>query len=553
MIKDDVKDTKFVIVLGTVLSGLGKGILVGSLARIFQNKGYSVAPIKLEGYLNIDAGTLNPTRHGEVFVLDDGTEVDMDLGGYERMLDINLTSKNFTTTGQIMTTVLDKERSGDYLGRDVQIIPHVTDEIKRRLRAVAEHDDPDIVFVEIGGTVGDLENAAYLEACRQLAIEESGNVCFVALTYVPYPSILGEQKSKPAQIGLRQLTSLGIMPDIVAVRSAKKMSDTVKEKLALFSGVPIDSVFGMHDVHSASLVPGMIQDADLDKSVLRILNLDQHKLNNPYSSSLQPGRTDHYAFKLQCAINSTNKVKIGIAGKYTSLRDSYASIIHAIEHSAVSCGVSASIEWLDTKIIESYDDASAMIRDTGIDAMIIPGGFGLIGTDGKIACIQNAREHDIPFLGLCYGFQLAVIEFARHKCGLSNATSGEINKNSQHRIIDTLLDQSNMMGGTMKLGGHNIRLLQNTMVSSLYQGRPVCRQRFRHRYELIPQYTQILEDNGMVFSGVGHGDNTIKQILELPDHPFYLATQGHPEFTSRPLSPDPIFLGFMKAICKIHG
>lgn len=549
MIKSGIKKTRFVVVLGTVLSGLGKGIFVGSLARIFQNKGYSVAPIKLEGYLNIDAGTLNPTRHGEVFVLDDGTEADMDLGGYERMLDIDLTSKNFTTTGQIMTTVLGKERSGDYLGRDVQIIPHITDEIKRRIRAVAEDTDPDIVFVEIGGTVGDLENAAYIEACRQLYIEEYGNVCFVALTYVPSPKTLGEQKSKPAQIGLRQLMSLGIMSNIIVVRSAEKMSETVKEKLALFSGVPIGSVFGMHDVRSASLVPDMIQDAGLDESVLRILNLDKH--NNSF---LQSGGTDRYAFKLQCAVNSGNKVKIGIAGKYTSLRDSYASIIHAFEHSAVACGVNASIEWLDTEMIESYNDASAMIRDTEIDGLIIPGGFGLRGVYGKLAYLQNVREHNIPFLGLCYGFQLAIIEFARNKCGLINATSGEIDPEAKCKVVDILPDQyTGQMGGTMKLGAREIFLKPNTVVSKLYGDINVCSQRFRHRYELVPEYVDRLKKFGIIFSGADFYDHNIKQILELPDHPFYVATQAHCEFTSRPLDPDPIFLGFMKAICKTHG
>lgn len=536
--------TKYIIIVGTVMSGLGKGIFAGSLAKILQDRGLSVMPIKLEGYLNLDAGTLNPVRHGEVFVLDDGTECDMDLGNYEKMLDLDLTSDNFMTSGQIMANILERERSGGYLGRDVQVIPHVTNEIKRRLRSLALNSHADIVFVEIGGTVGDLENASYLEACRQLSVEEgSNNVCFVALTYVPSPATLGEQKSKPAQIGLRQLMALGIMPDIVAVRSAKKLSQTIREKLALFGGVSLDSVFGMHDVASSAFVPDMIRDAELDSAVLNMFGLKPSRFSHLFKL-----KRDVYAESLHAAHKSDHTVNIGIAGKYTSLRDAYASIIHAVEHSAVACGVNVSLNWIDTEDIESYTDASNVLDDMEIDGLIVPGGFGTRGSDGKIECIRYARQNNIPFLGLCYGFQLAVIEFARNVCGITDATSGEINPKAKNKIIDILPNQSERMGGTMRLGGENIMIQPNTMLAFLYGSK--CRQRFRHRYQFSLSSSDILEKGGMIFPGMSEEFDCTKQMLELPGHIFFVATQGHPEFTSRPLNPDPMFHGLIEATLK---
>lgn len=537
--------TKYVVVVGTVMSGLGKGIFAGSLAKLIQAQGISVSPIKLEGYLNMDAGTLNPTRHGEVFVLEDGLEVDMDLGNYERMLNLDLTSKNFMTTGQVMTSVLKQERSGGYLGRDVQVVPHVTDEIKHRIRELAKESQADIVFIEIGGTVGDLENASYIEACRQLAYKES--VCFVALTYVPSPQTLGEQKSKPAQMGLRQLMAMGVMPSIIAVRSHEKMSQTVKEKLSLFSGVPIGSIFGMHDVESAALVPSMICNAGLDKTISKMLQLELP--DKPI--------VDEYAIALHKAKNSFGQVRIGIIGKYTALRDAYASVLHAIEHSAVDCGVSVLIKWVDA---EDVNDSNVGDVLSDVDGVLIPGGFGLRGVDGKIACIRYAREKKKPFLGLCFGYQLAVIEFARNVCGLENATSAEMDSDAELKIVDILPDQSGQMGSTMRLGAYDIVIKPATLLASLFpMGDSICTQRFRHRYELMPKYVNTLKQAGMVFSGkrlrVPSVTKTlepleIEQVCELPVHPFYLATQGHPEMTSRPLNPDPLFLGFIKTACK---
>jgi len=532
--------TKYVIVVGTVMSGLGKGIFAGGLARVLQGAGLTVAPIKLEGYLNMDAGTLNPIRHGEVFVLDDGTECDMDLGNYERLLNQDLTTANFATSGQILASVLERERSGGYLGRDVQVIPHVTGEVKLRLRTLATASDADIVFVEIGGTVGDLENGTYIEACRQLAAEEGeGNVCFIALTYIPAPPTLGEQKSKPAQLGFRQLMSLGVMPDFIVARSSSKMTDSVKEKLSLFSGVSHDRVFGMHDVESASLVPEMIGESGIDASIAKILGLRL------------PVRTtkDAYASSLRKSSATGHEVKIGIAGKYTALRDAYASVVHALEHAAVDQVASLKIEWLDTEEIDD-DNVAMTLSQSGIDGLVVPGGFGLRGVAGKLACIRYARASLMPFLGLCYGFQLAAIEFARNECGMDDATSGEMDSDSSHRIIDMLPGQSGQLGGTMRLGGGDISLRPGTLAASLYFDAPSCRQRFRHRYEFVSKYATALESGGMVFSGTASDGSDVRQILEVPSHPFFLATQGHPELTSRPSYPEPMFRGFIRAVVQ---
>jgi len=532
--------TKYAIVVGTVMSGLGKGIFAGGLARVLQGAGLSVTPIKLEGYLNMDAGTLNPIRHGEVFVLDDGTECDMDLGNYERLLNLNLEAANFATSGQILASVLERERSGGYLGRDVQVIPHVTGEIKLRLRTLATESDADIVFVEIGGTVGDLENGTYIEACRQLAAEEGeGNVCFVALTYIPAPSTLGEQKSKPAQLGFRQLMSLGVKPDFIVARSAEPISSAVREKLSLFSGVSEERVFGMHDVESASLVPEMIRDSGVDEAVMRALGLKHAK----------PLAKDAYAASLRKAMATGREVTIGIAGKYIALRDAYASVMHALEHAAVDQSVSLDIKWLDTEEIDDGNVAMTLSQ-AGIDGIVIPGGFGLRGVAGKLACIRYARGAIVPFLGLCYGFQLAAIEFAKNQCGLRDATSGEMDSGSGCKIIDIMPGQSGQMGGTMRLGGGDVTLRPGTLASSLYLGAATCRQRFRHRYEFVSKYAAALENGGLVFSGAAADGSGAKQILEIPSHPFFLATQEHPELTSRPSYPEPMFRGFIKAIVQ---
>lgn len=535
--------TKFVIVVGTVMSGLGKGIFSSSLARILQDKGLSVAPIKLEGYLNRDSGTLNPYRHGEVFVLDDGMECDMDLGTYERMLNQDLTRLNFSTSGQIFSRVLEKERKGEYLGRDVQMIPHVTGEVKYHLRQLAVETGTDVVFVEIGGTAGDVENAYYLEAVRELAFEEGPNsCCFVALTYVVEPPSLGEQKSKPAQLNIKQLMAVGIMPHIIACRASKPVTRKVLEKLAMYSNVPIDRVFSMHDVETVYMIPEALREDGIDETVLETLDLKAK--TDPKVEEQSRANWSEYLSKYRAA---STPVTIGITGKYTSLRDSYASIIQALEHAGTHHGIKVNIVWIDST---ELTDQNVAQRLNGVDGVIIPGGFGVRGVDGKIACVKFAREHGLPYLGLCYGFQIAVIEFARNVCGLKDAGSTEIDANTPHPVIDILPEQRALasMGGNMRLGGQDIDVAKGSMVSQMYGDAESVRLRFRHRYEVAPDYIEQLEAVGLAFCGRSP-DQRIMQILELSaaDHPYFVATQAHAELTSRPLRPDPMFLGLVEA------
>ncbi|MEZ6084299.1 MAG: CTP synthase (glutamine hydrolyzing) [Phycisphaerae bacterium] len=541
--------TKFVIVVGTVMSGLGKGIFSSSLARILQDKGLSVAPIKLEGYLNRDSGTLNPYRHGEVFVLDDGMECDMDLGTYERMLNQDLTRLNFSTSGQIFSRVLEKERKGEYLGRDVQMIPHVTGEVKYHLRQLAVETGTDVVFVEIGGTAGDVENAYYLEAVRELAFEEGPNsCCFVALTYVVEPPSLGEQKSKPAQLNIKQLMAVGIMPHIIACRASRPVTRKVLEKLAMYSNVPIDRVFSMHDVETVYMIPEALREDGIDETVLETLDLKAK--TDPKVEAESRANWSDYLSKYRAA---STPVTIGITGKYTSLRDSYASIIQALEHAGTHHGIKVDIVWIDST---ELSDQNVAQRLSGVDGVIIPGGFGVRGVDGKIACVKYAREHGLPYLGLCYGFQIAVIEFARNVCGLKGAGSTEIDPNAPHPVIDILPEQRALasMGGNMRLGGQDIDVAKGSMVSQMYGGVDSVRLRFRHRYEVAPDYIERLEAAGLVFCGRSP-DQRIMQILELSaaDHPYFVATQAHAELTSRPLRPDPMFLGLVDAARDFSG
>ncbi|HSZ58917.1 MAG TPA: CTP synthase [Tepidisphaeraceae bacterium] len=534
---------KYVIVVGTVMSGLGKGIFSSSLAKLLQDKGLKVAPIKMEGYYNIDSGTLNPYRHGEVFVLDDGMETDMDLGTYERLLDQDLSAANFTTNGQIMSSVLKKEREGSYLGRDVQAIPHVTGEIKLKLRELAVKSNADVVFVEVGGTVGDYENAHYLEACRQLAYEEGeGSVVFVALTYILEPNALGEQKSKAAQLGIKRLMEVGIMPHIIACRASTPVKEKVREKISMYTNVPMRRVVSMHDVESIYLIPETLRDAGMDREVLTLL--DMHDRVNQRMEDQQRMKwrwfVDH--------IGKANKdVTIAVTGKYTALRDAYASIIKACEHCGVHLGVNVQLRWLDTT---SIDRSNVYRRLADCHGIIVPGGFGVRGTEGKIECIRYVRENGMPYLGLCLGFQMAVIEFARNVCSIPGAASSEFEPGCQNPVIDILPEQKKIegLGGNMRLGGKDIDLKPGSLVSRLFDNANRIRLRFRHRYEVDPKYIATLEKHGLIFSGK-HPTQPIMQVLELPQsmHPYFIGTQAHPELTSRPLRPQPLFLGFIKA------
>ncbi|HCO92533.1 MAG TPA: CTP synthetase [Phycisphaerales bacterium] len=535
---------RYVFVVGTVMSGLGKGIFSSCLAKLMQDKGIKVAPIKLEGYLNIDSGTLNPFRHGEVFVLDDGMECDMDLGTYERMLDQELSRANFATSGQIFSSILNKERHGDYLGRDVQMIPHVTGEVKLKLRQLAMETDADIVFVEIGGTVGDLENAYYIEAMRELAYEEGSNSsCFVALTYILEPKTLGEQKSKAAQLGIKQLMQCGIQPSIIACRAASPATEKVRQKISVYSNVPFERVISLPDSASIYMIPAMLREVGLDFEVARLLKIED-RINL---------RNERKAWARWCDFSDKmskidRKATIGITGKYTSVRDSYASIINALEHAGIALGCDVKIKWIDTTDVTD-ENAAGHLND--VDGIIVPGGFGTRGAEGKIACVKYARENNLPYLGICFGFQMAVIEFARNVCGLAKANSTEIEPDCPEPVIDILPEQKKIegLGGNMRLGGREIEIKSNTLAWKLFGKADSVRMRFRHRYEVDPRYIERLEEAGLVFSGKAP-NQPIMQILELPGHPYFFGTQAHPCLTSRPLKPQPMFLGLVAAAMK---
>ena len=576
---------KYVVVFGTVLSGLGKGIFSSSLAKLLKDKGLAIAPIKMEGYLNLDSGTLNPYRHGEVFVLDDGLETDMDLGTYERLLDQDLSRDNYVTSGQIFRKVLEKERLGGYLGRDVQMIPHVTGEVKYMLRDLAMKQDADVVFIEVGGTVGDLENTYYIEALRQLAFEEGeGSVCYVALTYVIEPPALGEQKTKAAQLGLKKLLEAGVQPHIIAARAKNPVNPTAKEKVAMFSNVPMDRVFSMHDRDSIYTIPESLRAAGIDRSVLTLLNLHDRVDAQHEDDARETWRS------FVRRINAPRKYacRIGITGKYASLRDAYASIDKALEHCGAHLDARVELDWIDTTKMEPQDAARTL---GGFNAVIVPGGFGHRGTESKIACVRYCREQMVPYLGICLGFQMAVVEFARNVVGLVNAGSTEFDPNAPDPVIDILPEQKKIegLGGNMRLGGKDVLIRGDTLAAFLFaQGGtearrhggtkgekqqsggsdsvPSClnasvpspftiRARFRHRYEVDPAYIDQLESYGLIFSG-RHPEQPIMQVLELPrpgaddhgvGHPFFLGGQFHPELTSRPLHPQPMFMGVVAA------
>ncbi|MFA9478720.1 CTP synthase [Phycisphaerales bacterium AB-hyl4] len=547
---------KYVVVLGTVMSGLGKGIFSSSLAKLLKDKGLTVAPIKMEGYLNIDSGTLNPYRHGEVFVLDDGLETDMDLGTYERMLDQNLTRDNYVTSGQVFRRVLDKERHGGYLGRDVQMIPHVTGEVKYMLRELAVKQNADVVFVEVGGTVGDYENGFYIEALRQLAFEEGENsVCFVALTYVIEPPALGEQKSKAAQLGLKKLMEAGVQPHLVACRAHSEVLAPAMEKIAMFSNVPMRRVFSMHDRQSIYTIPEDLRNAGLDREVLSLLDMHS-RVNQAHEDT---AREQWRSFVRKLTGDRKHKIRIGITGKYASLRDAYASIDKAIEHCGSHLSADVDVEWIDTTKIEPTHVDRVLKH---LDGVIVPGGFGQRGTESKIACVRYCRENDLPYLGICLGFQMAVIEYARNVCNIDDASSSEFDANTKHAVIDILPEQKQIegLGGSMRLGGQDVQLKANSLAAFLYRERSqgddgklgyTVRERFRHRYEVDPSYIEQLEAAGLVFSG-RHPKQPIMQILELPPskHPYFIGAQFHPELTGRPLRPQPMFMGLVAAAIR---
>ncbi|RLM68434.1 CTP synthase [Halorubrum sp. Atlit-26R] len=520
---------KFVFVTGGVMSGLGKGITAASTGRLLANAGFDVTAVKVDPYLNVDAGTMNPYEHGEVYVLKDGGEVDLDLGNYERFLGTDMTFDHNVTTGKTYQHVIERERAGDYLGKTVQIIPHVTDDIKRRIREAAEGSD--VCLVEIGGTVGDIESMPFLEALRQFAHEEDDeDILFTHVTLVPY-SKNGEQKTKPTQHSVKELRSIGLQPDILVGRSEDRLDPETKEKIALFCDVPTDAVFSNPDVEDIYHVPLMVEDEGLDEYVMERLGLVDEALPKEERST---------EWRDLVTRDRDEEIDVALVGKY-ALEDAYMSIHEALKHAGIQTGTEVNVLWVDAD--ETREEHEQRLAEA--DAVVVPGGFGSRGTDGKVEAVRYARENDVPFLGLCLGFQMAVVEHARNVLGLDGAHSAEIDPDTPHPVIDLLPEQyeTEDMGGTMRLGAHETDIEPGTLAADVY-GADSCTERHRHRYEVNPEYIDALEADGLVFSG--RADNRM-EILERPDHPFFFGTQAHPEFRSRPDRASPPFVSLVEA------
>ncbi|PNX46075.1 MAG: CTP synthetase [Thermoplasmata archaeon M9B1D] len=534
----------YIIVTGGVISGLGKGITTASIGKILQLHGYKTTAMKIDPYMNFDAGTLRPTEHGEVWVTEDGGEIDQDLGHYERFLDINIPKYHNITTGQVYSAVIDKERKGKYLGKTVQPIPHVTDEIKVRIRRPANENGWDFVLVEIGGTVGDYENVLFLEAVRQMK-QGGDKVVFVHVTYVPMLDALGEAKTKPTQHSVKQLREIGIMPDFIITRSEKTLDNVRREKIAMFCNVHPDDVISNEDVDNIYGVSLLFEKQDLCRKILKKLNLRKDTNN-----------LEEWKNFIRKISRLQNTIKIGIVGKYfdigtSQLSDSYISVIEAVKHAAWNNNVEPVISWIDSKEFEN--DPRNLRNLDNLDGIIVPGGFGLSGIDGKIATIRYCRENGIPYLGLCLGMQLAVVEYARNACGLRDAHSTEIDKKTPHPVIDFIPEQITILqesryGATMRLGAYPAILKKGSIIQKLYDSDNVS-ERHRHRYEVNPEYVEKLERCGIVFSGRSP-DGVLMEFMELPKHPYFVGTQAHPEFKSRPLKPAPLFDGLIKAAKK---
>ncbi|MGB9964868.1 CTP synthase [Halobacterium hubeiense] len=524
--------SKFVFVTGGVMSGLGKGITAASLGRLLSNAGFDVTAVKIDPYLNVDAGTMNPYQHGEVYVLKDGGEVDLDLGNYERFLDVDMTSDHNVTTGKVYQHVIERERAGDYLGKTVQIIPHVTDDIKRRVREAAEGSD--VCIVEVGGTVGDIEGMPFLEALRQFSHEEDDeDILFAHVTLVPY-SQTGEQKTKPTQHSVKELRSIGLQPDILVGRCEDKLDPSVKEKIALFCDVPTDAVFSNPDVEDVYHVPLVVEEEGLDEYVMEEFDIADDALPESERST---------EWRDLVTRDRSGEVDVALVGKY-ALEDAYMSIHEALKHAGLERGVDVNVLWVDSE--KMNDDHEQRLREA--DGVVVPGGFGSRGTEGKIRAIQYAREHDVPFLGLCLGFQLAVVEYARNVLGMDEAHSSEIDEETPYPVIDLLPEQYDLedLGGTMRLGAHDTEIQPGTLAHELY-GDTSCTERHRHRYEVNPEYIDDLTENGLTFSG--EAGNRM-EILEYDDHPFFFGTQFHPEFRSRPTRASPPFVGLLDAVLE---
>lgn len=537
-------NTKYIFVTGGVVSGLGKGITAASLGRLLKNRGYKVANQKFDPYINVDPGTMSPYEHGEVFVTDDGAETDLDLGHYERFTDVNLNKNCSISTGKIYQEVLEKERRGDYLGKTVQVIPHITNAIKDKVYSLAK-TGADVVITEIGGTVGDIESLPFLEAIRQVGIENNPeDVIYIHVTLLPYISGSNELKSKPTQHSVKELQSIGIKPDILVCRTEMPITENIREKIALFCNVRPENVIANMTAKNLYEVPLMLEKEGLAIDVCKHL-----KLKNAEPKNEEWEKMINHFRKIDEKYENTDKKKVNIAivGKYVKLEDSYLSVVESIKHAAYENGVKADIKFIDC---ETVTNRNAREKLQGIDGIIVPGGFGGRGIEGKIQTVKYARENNIPFLGICLGMQMAVVEFARDILNIKDANSLEFDEKTKNPVIHIMESQKNITkkGGTMRLGAYPCILKKSSLASKLYKTEEIS-ERHRHRYEFNNEYKRIMEDNGMTFSGTSP-DGDLVEIIELKKHPYFIAAQFHPELKSRPDKPHPLFVGLLKAAKK---
>jgi CTP synthase len=529
------ESTKYIFVTGGVMSGLGKGVVSSSVAKLLQLSNQKVSCVKFDPYLNYDAGTMNPIAHGEVYVTEDGGECDMDIGNYERFLNQNMLKTHNITTAQIYSSVIEAERRGEYLGACVQIIPHVTDAIKERIRKIVKNENLDMLVIECGGTVGDIESLPFLEALRQMRLEEGPeNVIFIHVTLAPSLDVVGEQKTKPTQHSVQELRRIGIQPDLLAVRCTRPLEIATRKKISLFSNVSERDVFSCHDAESILLVPQMLYD----QGIVDVIFKKFGKVGMVNTSA----NWDKWNAIINSFQNVKESVRIAMIGKYVKLADSYVSVNHALKHAGAKIGKNVMIDWIDSE--ELNGDLSKLATYNGI---IVPGGFGDRGAEGIISTANYAREKNIPYLGICFGFQLAAVAFGRHVCGLTNANSTEIAPNTENPVIDLLPEQKSVenLGGSLRLGAHEITVEENTMAFKLYKSTKI-HKRHRHRFEFNQKYLDMFSSKGMKFSG--YSDNKKRmEVLEIPNHKFYLGVQYHPEFSSRPGYPEESFEAFIRA------
>lgn len=532
--------TKYIFVTGGVVSSLGKGIVAASLGKLLTSRGFSVVIQKFDPYINVDPGTMSPFQHGEVFVTDDGAETDLDLGHYERFTDTNLGRINNVTSGSIYQTVIKKERKGEYLGATVQTIPHITNEIKSRMKQAAIQFRPDFVIIEVGGTIGDIESLPFIESIRQFRSELGyGNSISIHVTLIPYLQTSGELKTKPSQHSVSVLRSYGIQPEILVCRTSKPIPKKEKEKIALFCSVPIEAVIECKDLKSIYEVPLALESQEMAQVVLKRLQLLDKK---PHLES--------WTKLVENIKNPQKTLKIAIAGKYTKLSDAYISVVESLKHAGYKHNAQIEIKWINSEDCVDYDKAKEALKD--VEGLVVPGGFGVRGIEGKLNVIRYARENNIPFLGLCLGMQCAVIEYARNVAGLKDANSTEFDEGTIHPVIDIMLDQKHIdgLGGTMRLGKYECHLKKGTKAHKAY-GQEIIEERHRHRYEVNNEYKKQIEDAGLVFSGVSP-DGMLCEIIEYPKNDWFVACQFHPEFKSRPEHAHPLFAGFMNAVNKNH-